>query len=91
MKVLEKKYFSCFFDSASKGKNSVHIPQGGNNATVKKKKKEKKRRKPWPLAGISEWTLKFVSSIFKSREKFNSPRRENMTKPLSHCWYTMDH
>ena len=43
MKVLEKKYFSCFFDSASKGKNSVHIPQGGNNATVKKKKRKEKK------------------------------------------------
>ena len=91
MKVLEKKYFSCFFDSASKGKNSVHIPQGGNNATVKKKKKKRKEGSHGHLRVSSECTLKFVSSIFKSREKFNSPRRENMTKPLSHCWYTMDH
>ena len=40
LKVLEKKYFTCYFDSASRGKNSVHISQGGNNATVKKKRNE---------------------------------------------------
>ena len=37
---FRKEIFYLLFDSASRGKNSVHISQGGNNATVKKKRKE---------------------------------------------------